>query len=531
MSAVRQYMATSAYKGTSTTRPSMARWSPPSKSAAALVEDLQALRDRCADLDRNTPEATGATNQYVDYAVATGLWPESRVSARLAGITQAQADAWQEQAEELWTAWSESREASYDRRATFVELLEMALRTIVNRGDGFFFLRRRQSASWPFELAVQLIEGDRVGDPYGDAREKDGIPGTRLVDGVRIDTKTGEHVAYYVLDEHPGGVLSSQTSGTWVPVRKDGVQQVFQLLALRRPEQPRGIPWFAPIVEALHLEERYTDAELMAAVVAALFTVFVKSENGTGLAPQEDPYDASPSTEPGSYELGPGAILGLGPNDDVSMAQPNRPNSQFAPFVQAIQQKVGMVTGIPYEVLVMHFQASFSAARGAFLRAWKTMKRVRGLIASGMCTPTWEAFLAEQVAKGRLLAPGFFRDPLVRYAYCRAVWHGDAPGTLDPTKEVDASLRKIEGNLSTHAAEIAELSGGDYRAVFRQIGLEKQLLKASGLEKPTPPPAPAVAQPPVPPPPGPRRQAGDSDEELPEDETGGDLEDETGVPA
>ncbi len=50
-----------------------------------------------------------------------------------------------------------------------------------------------------------------------------------------------------------------------------------------RPGQRRGVPVLAPVIEALKQLGRYTDAELVAAVVSGLFTVFVKQKRQKGL--------------------------------------------------------------------------------------------------------------------------------------------------------------------------------------------------------------------------------------------------------
>ena len=53
---------------------------------------------------------------------------------------------------------------------------------------------------------------------------------------------------------------------------------MIHIMTRERIDQRRGVPFLAPVIEALKQLGRYTDAELVAAVVSGLFAVFVESE-------------------------------------------------------------------------------------------------------------------------------------------------------------------------------------------------------------------------------------------------------------
>lgn len=63
----------------------------------------------------------------------------------------------------------------------------------------------------------------------------------------------------------------------------------------------------------------------------------------------------------------------------------------------------------------------------------------RAWFVADFCQPIYEEWLSEAVAKGRIKAPGFFTDPIIKDAYCSAEWTGPSAGQLDPTKEVEAA--------------------------------------------------------------------------------------------
>lgn len=102
-------------------------------------------------------------------------------------------------------------------------------------------------------------------------------------------------------------------------------------------------------------------------------------------------------------------------------------------------------------------------------------------MANDFCQPIYEEFLAEAVAKGRIHAPGFFSDPLVKKAYCTAEWNGPSQGQIDPLKEVNAAAKRVEEGFSTRTRETVELGNGDFFRNNRLRVVEEKLRRDGGL--------------------------------------------------
>lgn len=145
--------------------------------------------------------------------------------------------------------------------------------------------------------------------------------------------------------------------------------------------------------------------------------------------------------------------------------------------MEAVCQQIGAALEIPYELLMKHFTASYSASRGALEEAWKMFKMYRTWLANDFYQPIYEEWLAEAVAKGRIKAPGFFADPLRHKAYCKAVWNGPARGLLNPVQEIKAAVLKVENGFSTRSAETMEATGGDFYSNCEQLKNEEKALK------------------------------------------------------
>lgn len=469
-----------AYSGVSKSRRSISGYNPRTLDAdSAILPDLPALRDACDDLARNNPVAVGAINTNVTNVVGTGLTLQSNIDWRVLNITEEAADDLQVQIEREWALFSESKDCDITRTLDFGGIQDVAFRSMLTKGDVFALLPyQKQTREFPFGFRVQLIEAERV---CNQSRARD----TKEISGGVEKDLNGAPIAYHIARTHPGSTLSPKTS-EWdrVPAfnTKTGLRNIVHLFDTIRIGQTRGVPYLAPIIEPLKQLGRYTEAELTAAVVSACFTVFIKTESGDGeISPMSPTSEVGGSTSDTDYKIAPGGIVGLAPGEDVSTASPGRPNALFDPFVQAIYRQMGMALEMPYEVLIKHYTASYSAARAAMLDAWKVFVKRRKLLAFNFCQVVYENWMYEQVASGRIVAPGYFDDPIIRKAYLGAVWVGPTRGMIDETKEVQAATDRINISMSSIAEETAALTGTDWEKKLPQIRKERKVLKELGF--------------------------------------------------
>ena len=470
--------ALSGYVGASRSDRAMIGWPTVQGSPDAdTLPDLQILRDRSSWLSRNAPLGAGAINTTVTNVVGGGLKLQARIDREILRLTDEQADAWEARAEREYRLWMQHCDTRHT--LSFGGLQELALRSALERGDVFAVLPYVVKPWTPYGLSVQLIEADQVSNPDNKADSP------MIAGGIERDAY-GAPIACYIQEHHPGDTYPASAKNQWRRVQFYGQassrRQVIHLFRPLRPGQCRGVPFLAPVIRELKQLSRYTEAELMAAVVAGMFTVFVKNEAGDGqLAPMEPTAETGGTTTDKDFKLGSGAIVGLAPGEDIATANPGRPNASFDPFVLAIVRQIGLCLEIPYEVLIKHFTASYSASRAALLEAWKFFLGRRLWLAEHFCQPIYEAWLEEAVANDRLAAPGFFSDPLIRQAYCGAEWVGPAKGMINEKDEVAAALARVEGNLSTLDRETAELTGGDWEANVRQRQKERRRLEQADL--------------------------------------------------
>ena len=298
----------------------------------------------------------------------------------------------------------------------------------------------------------------------------------------------GEVVAYHISTHHPLSFEYKERKWTRVEAygKRTGRRNVLHIMNRERIGQRRGVPFLAPVIEALKQLGRYTEAELVAAVISGMFTVFIEKDApgedgalGESIA-EELQVDAE---DENSLEMGNAAVLDLNMGEHAKEVNPGRPNTAFDGFVTSICRQIGAALEIPYELLVKNFNASYSASRAALLEAWKMFKMYRSWLANDFCQPIFEEWLSEAVAKGRISAPGFFSDPMIRKAYCGAEWNGPAQGLLNPVQEVEAATKRVEQGFSTREREAVEITGTDFYRNARQLRQEEKALRGEQKEE------------------------------------------------
>ncbi|MDP2688980.1 MAG: phage portal protein, partial [Deltaproteobacteria bacterium] len=340
------------YIGASRSRRALSQWNAGAYDADTdTLTDLPTLRARSRDLIRNAPLASGAINTVCTNAVGTGLKLQSRVDREALGMTEKEADRWEAATEREWALFAESQECDAGRTLNFADMQDLVFRSALESGDVFVLMPHFTRPGSPYGLKLQVIEADRVCNK-GDKPDGDGLSG-----GVEKD-RYGAPMAYHILNHHPGNWLAGKKR-EWqvVPVfgRKTDRRNAIHLYQTLRPGQTRGVPYLAPVIEPLKQLDRYTEAELMAAVVSGMFTVFIETATGDGeLSPMTPTAETGGSSTDTDYKLAPGAMIGLAPGESVKSVDPGRPNAAFDPFVMAILRQIGVALEIPFELLVKH---------------------------------------------------------------------------------------------------------------------------------------------------------------------------------
>lgn len=469
--------------GANLSKKSMRGWMYHGGSPKEDIEDnLNVLRQRSRDAYMGIPTASAALKTMRTNVVAGGLMPSPQIDADYLRLTNEQAEALQAQILREFALWADTPVCDADRVDNFYKLQQLAFLSYLMNGDAFALLPMKEQPGQPYSLRVRVIEADRVCSPDSYDRlvpcEVKGHRVHSIVQGVETDAD-GMVIAYWICNQHPLSSLSNQAGALeWTRVEaygSSGRPNVLHVMNRERAGQRRGVPILAPVLEALKQLGRYTEAEITAAVISAMFTVFIQSatvQNGKPIGEALPPEQLIDAQDQGTIELGNGAIVALNPGETVEFAKPEHPNSGYDAFFNAMVKEIGAALEIPPEVLEKQFTQNFSSARGSLNEFWRTCGMQRDWFSDDFCQPVYEAWLAEAVARGRIKAPGFLGDPAIRKAYADCKWNGPSRTALNPSQEVEAAIKRVDAGFSTAEEETAQLTGGDYNRNIRKRAIE-----------------------------------------------------------
>lgn len=463
-----------------------------------IDENNYTLRQRSRMLAMTAPVCASAIKTNRTNVIGNGLRLKSTINRALLGMSQDQAEEWQKHTEAEFELWAGKKNAcDATGMNDFYGIQQLCLVSWLMSGDVFALIKRRdRTPLMPYGLRLHVIEADRCRTPGtggiltpASMTKGKADNGNPIFDGVEVD-KFGMVQAYHIANTHPYEMTTEKTEFARVEAYgpKTGLPNILHIMESERPEQYRGVPYLAQVIEPMLQVRRYTEAEITAAVVQSFYTAFVTTEAGANDMPFNEVGDGVEeiSRDQNEYEMGPGTINIMEPGEDIKFGTPTHPNTGFDTFVRAMCVQVGAALEVPADLLLKEFNSSYSASRAALLEAWKAFRMRRVWLTNDLCKPVYEIWLTEAVALGRIKAPGFLTDPLIRQAYLGSEWIGPSQGMLDPTKEIQAAVMAIENGLSTHEQEAIKLNGSEFTANADKLAMEYAKLRdAKGAENQT----------------------------------------------
>jgi len=470
--------AVGGYNGIPSRSDRLRAWDAGSGSAASeTLRDLPDLRSSSSDLIRNTPLASGALLTNVSGVIGTGLQYRPALPRKLLGLSREEA---QEKSAQIRREFALAcKTMSWGGNLPWYDQQELILRSALEKGDVGIARRYDKRPGEVYGLKLVLIEAERISNPQGKSDSE------RIKGGVQFSS-SGVVEGYHFTKYHPGDVESvKDRKWEYVPaIGKNGLPLMLLPIAHLRPGQPRGVPYLAPIIELVKQLSDYTSSEVNAAVKAAALFAFIEREANAEETGGANPFEAGSSNitkGDDEIELKDGLIVDLGPGESVNIPQNGRPNSEFEPFVTAVLRQIGVALEIPFELLVKHFTSSYSASRAALEMAWQAFRKRRGWLARHALDPIFEWFMVEAVSSGRIEAPGFFDDPVIREAWLTGEWIGPPRMSIDPLKEARADEVDIKTGAKTRQQAMLERTGGEFDEKHDQLAHENDRRVADGL--------------------------------------------------
>ena len=427
-------------------------WQPAYGTAEQLATGSRdIIRGRARAAEMNSDLAESVVIALLRNVIGTGIIPQAKVRNRNGKLN----NDLNKKIEKAWAKWAEPENADIRGISNFYELQEMALRRMVY--DGEILVNKTSQGSY-LPLSIQLIEAENIG-AVSITNGKNNI-----INGVEV-TEHGRPVAYHVSQTDPMGLRSFDT----VRLSTD---QAFLLFKPKRPSQIRGISLLALVLRRIHDIDEYMDADLIAARVAACFSVFVTSQNSarhSAILPRDK--KGRPN-----ITMAPGMVRHLSPGESIEFADPKRNAGTASEYSATQTRRIASGLGMSADIVARNISGNFSAARQNLLEDQKTFRQVQKFVITHFCMPIWKAFIDALYLAGELPSDYLAnKDKFQEVAWLAPGW-----SWIDPVKEVNANKEAIKSGLTT-LEDVCASSGRDWEEVLEQRKLEQDRAKELGV--------------------------------------------------
>ena len=460
------------------------------------ARSLDLVMARAESLVGSDGHAASCVDSLALNVAGPGLRPQSYPDLSALGIESEAANEFADSAEAAWKIWcAEADAADTDH---FDDLQYQSIRSMFVTGEFLHLPVWLDPASDPcrtFGLALQALHPARLRTP------SDKMTNPTIRAGVQLGIGN-RPLGYWIAEPREGRMLLGLTSKDFRFVPRK-IAHRYTCLHQRHaimPEQLRGESLLSPAMKHFRDLADYVDYELVGALIAACFTVFIESPstdvNGQALPGHRSSGEQDPR-RPYPAEVEPGLVMRGKPGDKIHTISNNRPAPSFDAFYTRMTRMAAASTGQPYEIVAKDFsKTNYSSARAALLEVWKLHTMYQDWFIRSYLQRIWVMVMEEAHLRGLLAmpkgAPGFYES---MRAWCAAIWTRPPRGNIDPVKERKAESLGLE-TLTETRTSICHSGGKDWDAVLRTLEREDKAIRKAGLVQVLAPVTPDNSTPP-----------------------------------
>ena len=422
-----------------------------------IRRDLQKLRNRCRELERNNDYVRRYLNGLDSNVIGSkGIMLQMKVEdSPLVYDDQANRVI-----EKEWRKWCNRKHATPNGRQSWIDICKLALRSCARDGDVLLQLVRGFNNDHGF--AVQLIEADMLDLHHNNYKLQNG---GEIRMGVETNS-VGRPSAYHILTAHPGE--TSDTSRRRLRVDAD---DIIHLYNPERISQTRGVPWMVSAMTRLQMLAGYEESELVASRVAAskmgFLTKDANTESYTG--EEDEDYNLIMESEPGSIEELPTGM-------SFQEWNPTHPTTAYKDFVKSTLRGISAGLNISYNTLANDLEGvNYSSIRAGLFDEREHYKSIQNWFIDSFIQPVFEAWLEASILNG-VFPFGITKfDKMNQPKWCARRWPW-----VDPLKDMQANILAMNNGLEAKR-NIINYTGGDIDDIYSTIAADNKLAEDKGL--------------------------------------------------
>jgi lambda family phage portal protein len=370
--------------------------------------------------------------------------------------------------EDAWRRQGRKENCTVARNMSMRKMQEVILETCAT--DGGILIIRVPGFDNEMGYAWKLIECDHLDIELNKKLDN----GNRIRMGKEMNG-WGETIAYWLRKANPNEVFFQSLDSRYerVPARN-----VIHPFIHYRPQQTRELPWMASAMADMGMLAGYEEAETVGARLASAKMGVWETEDGS---PYTGPGDGSgnllTNAEPGSLEWGPrGAKL--------KIIDWQHPNSNMPAFIKTKLRGIAGALGVSYNTLADDMESvNFSSGRLGFQLPREIAMELQEWFGEDVMDELFGDWLDFELS----LNPARPLEPLRadRFEkYNAPTWRGQRWDYIEPVKDAQAAVMRINAGLSTPEMECADRGIDDYEEHLEAIKANKELIDASGVTLP-----------------------------------------------
>lgn len=422
--------------------------------------EIRFMRARARALVRNNPYAAGFVNEIANQVIGPhGILLQAKVKTQAGD----HAKATNTTIEKGWQTWGLPETCSADGHDGWVDTQELIMKTIPM--DGEVFLRRLRGFDNRYGYALQFIDADLVDELYNIPAG----PGQNEIRmGVEIDGYN-RPVAYHVYRRYPSDNTGQQYTREKIPA-----DEMLHLFVRYRPNQTRGVTWFAPVVTSLHNLDGYEFAELQAARVSAAKMGFIINKSLEAIQAYTPP---APGEEPRTMDVEPGLIPELMPGQEFQSFDPQHPTAAYRDFTSTVLGAIARGLNMSYATLTGDLsKANYGSNRAGLQSERDVYRKLQMFMITHGCRPVYTDWI-----RMALLGSALILDSRLASDYTDVAWKPRGWKWIDPWVDLRASKLAIDLGLDSRTRIAAE-QGRDYEDTVDELGEEQEYAENAGVD-------------------------------------------------
>ncbi len=430
-----------------------------------IKTSLRKLRDRSRQMVRDNPYARQAKRTTQINVIGQGIRLQSQVMTLRGNKRDEKLNTL---IEGKWERWCRADYCDVAGRNSFHTFEWLASGALPESGEAIFRIHRRTFGGSKIPLALEIIESDLLDDEYNGAVS---AKGNEWRMGVEID-RYGRPVQYAFLTRHPGDYWFQGTPDrTSVKHVFLPANEVIHLFIPERPNQHRGVPWFAPVIADAHQLAGYEEAAVIRARSTASLMGFITSPEGELEADAVEEGQRITEFEPGVFKY-------LENGQNVVVPDLRSPDAQYEDFVRAKTRRFASGFGCSYETLSRDFsETNYSSSRLSLLEDRDHWKVVQNYLIEHFHMRVFREWLDVAVLSGELALPDYELRP---ERYDNPKWLARGWSWVDPMKEAQAYALMEDRGYMTKAQICAQI-GTDLDENLAQKAREQKMAADLGV--------------------------------------------------